>query len=74
MLPENGKLVLAEAVVPDNGQPHYSKFFDLIMLTITGGRERTESEYAALLEKSGFKLKRIIPTDTFLSIIEAVSA
>jgi SAM-dependent methyltransferase len=74
VLPENGKLVLAEAVVPANGQPHYSKFFDLIMLTITGGRERTESEYAALLEKAGFKLKRIIPTDTFLSIIEAVPA
>jgi SAM-dependent methyltransferase len=72
VMPQNGKLVLAEAVVPENGQPHYSKFFDLIMLTMTGGRERTESEYAALLEKTGFKLKRIIPTDTFLSIIEAV--
>jgi hypothetical protein len=44
------------------------------MLTITGGRERTESEYAALLDKAGFKLKRVIPTDTFLSIIEAVPA
>ena len=72
VMPENGKLVLAEAVVPANGQPQYSKFFDLIMLTMTGGRERTASEYAALLEKGGFKLKRIVPTDTFLSLIEAV--
>ena len=74
VMPAAGKLILAEAVVPANGEPHYSKFFDLIMLTITGGRERTESEYAALLDKAGFKLKRVIPTDTFLSIIEAVPA
>jgi SAM-dependent methyltransferase len=74
VIPENGKLILAEAVVPENVQPHYSKFFDLIMLTITGGRERTESEYRALLGNAGFKLKRIIPTDSFLSIIEAVPA
>jgi len=74
VMPSNGRLLLAEAVVPSNGQPHYSKFFDLIMLTMTGGRERTESEYETLLGKAGFKLARIVPTDSFLSIIEAVPA
>ncbi len=74
VMPDSGKLILAEAVVPANGEPHFSKFFDLIMLTMTGGRERTEREYGALLETAGFKLKRIISTDTFLSIIEAVPA
>jgi hypothetical protein len=74
VLPENGKLLLAEAVVPGRTEPHFSKFFDLIMLVMTGGRERTEQEWTDLLNKGGFKLNRIIPTDSFLSIIEAVAA
>ena len=67
----NGKLLLAEAVVPESGDPHFSKFFDLIMLVMTGGRERTEKEWTDLLNKGGFRIERIIPTDSFLSIIEA---
>jgi len=73
VLPENGKLLLAEAVVPESGDPHFSKFFDLIMLTMTGGRERTETEWRSLLQKAGYKIERILPTESFLSIIEAVA-
>lgn len=74
VIPQNGKLLLVESIVPADAQPHYSKFFDVIMLTMTGGRERTESEYASLLEKAEFKLNRVIPTDSFISIIEALPA
>jgi hypothetical protein len=74
VLPENGKLLLVEAIVPPGGQPHFSKFVDLIMLTMTGGRERTEHEYEALLAKAGFKLSRVVPTASDFSIIEAVPA
>ena len=72
VLPENGKLLLAEAVVPEAGEPHFSKFFDLIMLVMTGGRERTEKEWRELLDRAGYKIERIIPTESFLSIIETV--
>lgn len=72
VIPANGKLLLFEAVVPPEGVPHFSKFMDLIMLTMTGGRERTESEYETLLAKAGFKLTRVIPTNSFMSIVEAV--
>ncbi len=74
VMPKNGKLLLAEAVVPESGEPHFSKFFDLIMLTMTGGRERTEAEWTTLLSKAGFKIEQIIPTESFLSIIETVVA
>src|SRR5688572_24857700 len=74
VLPENGKLLLAEAVVPESNEPHFSKFFDLIMLTMTGGRERTETEWRELLGKAGYRIERIIPTESFLSIIETVPA
>lgn len=71
-MPANGKLLLFETVVPPNSQPHFSKFMDLIMLTMTGGRERTEKEYKSLLAKAGFKLTRVIPTNSFMSIIESI--
>ncbi|HVT04923.1 MAG TPA: methyltransferase [Thermoanaerobaculia bacterium] len=67
---ENGKLLLVEAVVPRGSEPHFSKFIDLNMLVMTGGRERTEDEYRILLERSGFKLTAIIPTESPLSVIE----
>jgi O-methyltransferase domain/Dimerisation domain len=67
---ENAKLLLVEAVVPSGGGPHFGKFIDLNMLVMTGGRERTEEEYRRLLETSGFRLTRIIPTDSPMSVIE----
>lgn len=72
VIPPNGKLLLFEAVVPDSSEPHFSKFMDLIMLTMTGGRERTAAEYGALVEKAGFKMTRVVPTDSFMSIVESV--
>ena len=73
-LPENGKLILVEAVVPETSEPHFSKFIDLNMLVMTGGRERTESEFRALYEAAGFKLLRAVPTESPFSVIEGVKA
>lgn len=71
-LPENGKLILIEAVVPEGNEPHFSKFIDLNMLVMTGGRERTEVEFRRLYEASGFRLTRIVPTKSPFSVIEGV--
>jgi hypothetical protein len=45
---------------------------DLLMLTVTGGMERTADEFEAPLGAAGFKLMRIVATSTHQSIIEAV--
>jgi hypothetical protein len=71
-LAENGKLILVEAVVPPGSQLHFSKFMDLNMLVMTGGRERTEEEFRRLYETSGFRLNRIVPTESPFSVIEGV--
>lgn len=71
-LPENGKLILIEAVVPESSEMHFSKFMDLNMLVMTGGRERTEAEFRDLYERSGFRLTRIVPTESPFSVIEGV--
>jgi hypothetical protein len=41
------------------------------MMVVLGGRERTEAEYATLLERSGFRLARIVPANPLLNVIEA---
>ena len=70
-MPPGGRLLLAEFVLPDGPEPFHGKWFDLAMMTVTGGQERTASEYHKLLEASCFTLQRIIPTATELSVIEA---
>jgi hypothetical protein len=69
-LAENGKVILVEAVVPAGREPHFSKFIDLNMLVMTGGRERTEAEFRELYQHAGFRLTRIIPTESPFSVIE----
>jgi len=43
-------------------------------LVFTGGQERTEAEYGTLLSKAGFQLTRVVPTNSAVSIVEAVLA
>lgn len=70
-VPDNGKLLLVETVMPAGNDFHLSKFLDLNMLAFTGGMERTEEEYAALLGKAGFNLTKVVPTQSPDSVIEA---
>jgi hypothetical protein len=63
---------LVEAVVPEGSEMHFSKFMDLNMLVMTGGRERTEAEFRDLYERSGFRLMRIVPTESPFSVIEGI--
>ena len=67
----NARLLLFEMVVPAGNEPHFSKIQDLEMLVSPGGVERTEREYKELLEQAGFQLRRVIPTKSPLSIVEA---
>jgi hypothetical protein len=39
---------------------------------MTGGRERTEEEFRALYEASGFRLTRVVATESPFSIIEGI--
>jgi O-methyltransferase domain/Dimerisation domain len=65
-----GKLLLVELLIPPDSSPDFSKFLDLEMLAIASGRERTEDEFRQLLASAGFRLERIVPTESSFSIIE----
>lgn len=67
----NGRLIIVDCVVPENDEPDFSKTFDLNMMVMTGGKERTAAEFEHLLATAGFKLLRVIPTDLPTSIVEA---
>ena len=73
-IPANGRLILIDCVVPETSEPHFSKFIDLNMLVMTGGKERTEKEFRELLDAAGFRLLRVIPTDLPTAIVEAEPA
>ncbi len=64
-------LMLIEGVVSESSEPDFVKWMDINMLVMVGGRERTAAEYEALLSKSGFKLDRIVPTQSMPSLILA---
>ena len=70
--PSHARLLIVEAIVSEAPGPDFSKVLDVIMLAVTGGQERTPSEYEALLTRAGFRLERIIATPSQYSIIEAV--
>jgi hypothetical protein len=69
---KQGRLLVVEGVVPTGNEPCISKFFDLAMLVVPGGLERTEEEHRLLLTASGFRLERIVPTSSWISVIEGV--
>lgn len=66
-----GRMLVVERVVPPGNDPSFAKLGDLNMLALTGGRERTEDEFAALFSAAGLRLTRVIPTRSEMSVIEA---
>lgn len=72
--PENtgARLLVVEAVLPDGDGPHPARTTDLAMLVLSGGRERTRAEYAALMERSGLQLESVRGADGRFAVLEAV--
>jgi hypothetical protein len=68
----DSRLLIIEMVLSTGDTPHLGKILDGIMLALTGGQERTEAEYRALLENAGFRLNRVVPTQSAVNVIEAV--
>jgi hypothetical protein len=68
----DGRLLIVEMVLPPGNTPHPGKILDMVMLVLVGGQERTETEYARLLDKAGFRFTRVLPTQSPVSVVEAV--
>jgi SAM-dependent methyltransferase len=67
----DGRLFLLESVVAPGNEPG-GKLMDVLMLAVSGGRERTEAEWHALLAAGGFELAAISAGPP--TVLEAVPA
>jgi hypothetical protein len=74
VLPATGRVLVAESVIPPGNDPFFGKLLDLNMLVVPGGQERTAAEYEKLFAGAGFRLAKIVPTGTEISVIEARKA
>jgi hypothetical protein len=70
----SARLLIIEMVLTTGDTPHPGKMLDIIMLSLPGGQERSEPEYRALLDRAGFRLARVVPTESAVSIVEAFPA
>lgn len=75
---QHAKLLLIEMLLPETLPPGEASFgamgWDLSMLVWASGEERTRGEYERLLKSSGWRLERVVPTETHMSVLEAIPA
>jgi SAM-dependent methyltransferase len=73
----DASLLIIERVLPERakqGRAAEAYLVDLEMLVYTpGGRERTESEFRAMLSAAGFATTRVVPTEAPVTVIEALA-
>ena len=65
------KLLLAEWDLLGENIPSNGKFIDIVILVLTGGRERSADQYRELLASAGFRLSRVVPTAAQFALFEA---
>jgi SAM-dependent methyltransferase len=74
-LPPDGRLLIVEMLVPEGPEWHPSKWSDIGMMVLTGGRERSRPEFDKLFREAGLSLASVrgIP-NSYFSLLEAVLA
>ena len=58
------RLLVVETLVAEEPGPHLGTLRDIIMLAVTGGRERTQSQFAALLHGHRFSARARAANDS----------
>jgi hypothetical protein len=69
-----GRVLVVENVIEPGNQPSWGKLLDVNMLALLTGRERTKAEFRELLGRAGLQLRRVVPTASPISIVEATAA
>jgi acetylornithine deacetylase/succinyl-diaminopimelate desuccinylase-like protein len=71
-MPPDSKILIIEMIVSDHPRRELPELLDIQMLaTMSGGKERTRSEFQEVLDQAGFAVTRIIRTIAPLALIEA---
>jgi hypothetical protein len=67
----DARVLITEPLIGPPNEQCPAHLFDMTFLVMLHGRLRTADEYSGLLEKAGFRLERILPTESDVSIVEA---
>jgi hypothetical protein len=67
--PAGSRLLIIDAVLPPGNEPNGTKWLDVLMLALVGGKERNETQWRELLAAGGFE-----PVRFHEALIEAVPA
>ena len=70
-VPGDGKLLVIQSLIGVHDEPTSANLVDIALLVLTGGEERTESEYTELFREGGFALADVIPTESAATILVA---
>lgn len=65
-------VLLVEQLMPETNEPNWVQILDIHMLALFAAKQRSSDEYERLLDQAGFEMRRVIPTFSGASIIEAV--
>lgn len=66
--------IVAAELVHYPGVPRFVKNFDLMMLITMRGAVRTAEQYGSVFRRAGYRITRIVPTETAFSLIEGTAA
>ena len=69
-----GRVLVVENVIEPGNRPSWGKLLDVNMQVILTGKERTKVEFRNLLARAGLSLRRVVPTASPISIVEATAA
>ena len=67
---DTSRLLVVEGILDEGLAEPRGRTLDLVMLTVTGGRERTSAEMAALFARGGFRLDRVLDTVSAMRVVE----
>jgi len=71
--PAGATLLIIENVLSETATDVRGHILDVIMLTFTGGRERTVDQFDSLLDQTGFRRRSVVETSGPMRIVEAVA-
>lgn len=71
---DQARLLIIESLIGPPNEESSAYLYDIMFLVLLTGRVRTVKQYADLLVQSGFRLERIVPTDSDVSVLEATTA
>ena len=71
---DNARLLIIEGLLGGPNEMTSTDLLDLMLLVVTSGQERSEEQYAKLLEAADLRLESVISTATALFVMEAAPA